>query len=264
MRPVSDTARLDAEVLLCHALGVERTALLAHPELLLTPEQSEAYRALVARSAAGEPVAYLVGYREFYGLRFEVTPDVLIPRPETEHLVEAALAWSKGRAGLHIVDVGAGGGAIAVTLAVHLPDAHVTAIDSSAAALAVAQRNAAVHGVAARVALVYGDLLGPLRAPVDLIAANLPYIPSAALNLLSTFEPRPALDGGPDGLRVIARLLEQAPPVLKDESLLLVEIGFDQGDAVTALARAALPDARVSIIHDYAGHPRVVRSERGA
>ena len=254
LRTASRSPRLDAEVLLSHVLGVDRTALLAHPERPLTPEQAAAYRALVARCAAGEPVAYLVGYREFYGLRFHVTPDVLIPRPETEHLVEGALAWARGRAGLQVVDVGAGSGAIAVALAVHLPGATVTAIDNSAAALDVADR----------CAFVLGDLLAPLRAPVDLIAANLPYVASDAFSLVATFEPRRALDGGPDGLRVIARLLAQAPPLLKDESLLLLEIGYDQADAVTAMARDALPGAQVSVIHDYAGHPRVVRVEKGA
>ncbi|MCZ7544523.1 MAG: peptide chain release factor N(5)-glutamine methyltransferase [Anaerolineae bacterium] len=174
------------------------------------------------------------------------------------------MAWAEGRRGLRIVDVGAGSGAIAVALAYHLPDAAVTAIDSSPAALEVARRNAAAHAVWDRVALVQGDLLAPLDAPVDLIAANLPYVASKAFALLGTCEPRLALDGGPDGLQVIARLLEQAPPLLKDASLLLMEIGYDQAEAVAARVRAALPGAAVSVLRDYAGHPRVVRVEKGA
>ena len=264
LRHASDSARLDAEVLLCHVLGVERAALFAHAEDRISPQQASAYRALVARRAAGEPVPYLTGVREFYGLRFHVTPAVLIPRPETEHLVDAALAWARGRLPLEVVDVGTGSGAIAVALAHCLPEARVTAIDKSQAALAVARRNAEAHGVARRVRFVQGDLLAPLCDPVDLIAANLPYIDSPQFALMASYEPRLALDGGPDGLRLVARLLEQAPARLKQESLLLIEIGYDQGDAASALARAALPGAAVSVLRDYAGHPRVLRVERGA
>jgi release factor glutamine methyltransferase len=261
LRLASLSPRLDAEVLLAHVLGIGRARLLAHPELALTPQQAETFRRLTERHAGGEPVAYLSGYREFYGLRFQVGPEALIPRPETEHLVDAALAWGRGRPALRIVDVGTGAGSIAVALAIHLADATVIATDISSQALALARANAEAHGVVNRIALVRGDLLAPLTSPIDLIAANLPYIPTAQLNCVSPYEPRAALDGGPDGLRLIARLFEQAPLLLKDESLLLVEIGFEQAEAVSEMARRALPDARVSVAHDYAGHPRVVRVE---
>jgi release factor glutamine methyltransferase len=209
-------------------------------------------------------VPYLTGARGFYHLNFYVTPDVLIPRPETEHLIEAALVWGRDRAGLRIADVGTGSGAIAITLARHLPGSRVWAVDVSAAALDVARNNASRHGVADRIAFVLGDLLEPAITAgqrFDLIAANLPYIPSAELDTLEVVkhEPRLALDGGADGLDVIRRLLDQASRVLADEGLILLECAAGQGERVAALSRAAFPDAAVDVIPDLAGHDRVVR-----
>ncbi len=204
------------------------------------------------------PVPYLTGIRAFYDLEFAVTPDVLIPRPETEHLIESALQWARGRRDWRLVDVGTGSGAIAVTLAVHLPEARVWAVDVSAAALDVARQNAIRHGVADRITLVRGDLLEPLIVAdqhVDLIAANLPYIASDELKTLpvAQHEPLLALDGGADGLDLIRRLLVQAPRVLAQDGLLLMEIAAGQGAHVCELSAAAFPGAHVTLIYDYAG-----------
>ncbi len=261
---------LDAPLLLAHVLGCERAALLAHPQRVLTPAQSAAFRDMVERRADGLPVAYLTGERAFYDLTLIVTPDVLIPRPETEHLVERALAWARAREGsLRVADVGTGSGAIAVTLARHLPGARVWALDASHTALGVARCNAARYDLAERVHFVQADLLGPLlgaRGAFDLIAANLPYVPTSALEALAVtrHEPRLALDGGPDGLAVIRRLLAQVPRVLASDGLLLLEIEAAQGERAAALAAEALPGARVTVHADYAGHDRVVSAQWGS
>jgi release factor glutamine methyltransferase len=255
---------LDATILLAFALNVDRAVLLAFPERAITAEQARRYRDLITRRAAGEPVPYLTGTRGFYDLDFYVTPDVLIPRPETEHLIEAALAWGRDRAGLRIADVGTGSGAIAVTLARHLPGSHVWAVDVSTAALDVARHNASQHGVVDQIVFVQGDLLEPAISAgqrFDLIAANLPYIPSAELDTLDVVkhEPRLALDGGADGLDAIRRLLDQAPGVLADAGLVLLEIAAGQGARVAVLSRAVFPGAMVNVIPDLAGHGRVVQ-----
>jgi release factor glutamine methyltransferase len=259
---------LDAPILLAHAMQTTRVALIARPRQRLTPRQESQFRALIARRVAGEPVAYLLRERAFYDRVLFITPDVLIPRPETEHLVEAALTWARGRSNLQIADAGTGSGAIAVTLAGHLRDAHLWATDVSAAALQIAGFNAIRLGVAARITFLQGDLLEPVikQAPLcHLIAANLPYIPSADLDSLAVakYEPRLALDGGPDGLDLIRRLLFQAPFALAEDGLLLMEIGAGQGEPVSELARAAFPDAAVRVLADYAGHDRVVWVQRG-
>lgn len=256
-------ATLDAQVLLANLMERERGWLLAHPEAALDGRQASCFRALVERCAAGEPVAYLTGRREFFGLSFDVSPAVLIPRPETEHLVEAALEWAKPRQPLAIADVGTGSGAIAVSLAVHLPGARLVATDTSRPALGVAARNAARHAVDDRIGLVQTDLLRGLRPYFDLIVANPPYIPSGQLADLAVarYEPHAALDGGPDGLDVVRRLLASVPRLLAVDGLLLVEIGAEQGAAVTALARESWPGADVAVLRDYAGHERLLRVE---
>jgi release factor glutamine methyltransferase len=218
-------------------------------------------------------MAYILGERAFYDRVLSVTPDVLIPRPETELLIELALDWARARSHHHpgeplrIADVGAGSGAIAVTLAAHLPGADVWAVDVSAAAVEIARQNAARGGVAGRVRLVRGDLLVPLidvGAQVDLIAANLPYIPSAEVDHLpvARHEPRLALDGGPDGLVLIAALLADAPRNLAPGGTMLLEMQYDQGPAIHLLAERILPGARISVLTDLAGLPRLVRIER--
>ncbi|GAB4204166.1 MAG: peptide chain release factor N(5)-glutamine methyltransferase [Roseiflexaceae bacterium] len=256
----SPSARLDAELLLAHTLGWSRARVLAEGRIELDPAQQARFAALVDRRAALEPVAYLVGQREFYGLDFEVTPAVLVPRPETELLVERALEFARNLpAGAQIADIGAGSGAIAVALAVHLPQARISAVDLSAEALAVAGRNAARHGVAGRVRLLQGDLLAPLDSPVDLLVSNPPYTVLAEIDEgVRRHEPHLALDGGPDGLELYRRLLAAAPPLLRPGGAVLLEIGATQAETVSALARQHFPDARVTVEQDLAGHDRVV------
>lgn len=259
LQDISPTAALDAQVLLADILDRSRTWVLAHPEASLSPEQSRRFQAALRRLMAGEPLPYVIGHWEFYGLDLRLTPAVLIPRPETELLVEHAL----GRLGPEpalIADVGTGSGCIAVALAVHRPQIRVVATDCSAAALAVARHNARRHGVADRFWPVQTDLLRGLRGPFHLIVANLPYIPTATWQHLAVarHEPRLALDGGADGLRLIARLLRQAPARLRPGGVLLLEIEYRQGEAVPALARAAFPEAEIRVYPDGQGHPRVV------
>ena len=268
---------LVAQALMAHVLGAGRAQVLAHPERQLTAEQAERFEALVGRAAQGEPLAYLVGKREFFGLSFWVDRHVLVPRPETERLVELAIAARPGR----ILDVGTGSGCIAVTLAAHLPRARVTAVDISQDALGVARRNAERHGVAERITFVHSDLLSAWLRPMpnsdsgiplprsepqfDLIAANLPYIDSQELNGLAVarHEPRMALDGGPGGLGLAARLLAEAPAVLAQGGRMLLEIGAGQGEAALALARQTWPRAQAAIVPDLAGLDRVLAVETG-
>lgn len=263
---VTDAPRLEAEMLLSHALQTSRTTLLAHPEQALAPGQLSNYRTLVRRRASDYPLPYLTGHVEFYGLEFEVTPEVLIPRPETETLVDLALA----RRPATVVDVGAGSGCIAVSLAVRLPKVIVFAIEISPSALAVAQRNVERHAVADRVRLMVGDVLNPRPGPVDLIVSNPPYIPTGACTLLPAsvrdHEPRLALDGGPDGTALLKRLLAQAPAVLRSPGSaagrpgggILVEIGADQGEQASHLARTFFPQAAIRLHPDLAGRDRVL------
>ncbi|MCC7354951.1 MAG: peptide chain release factor N(5)-glutamine methyltransferase [Anaerolineae bacterium] len=241
-----DEPRLDAELLLSHHLGLTRVALVAHPDRLLAPAEIASLTALLARRAGREPLPYILGTREFFGLHFAVDPRVLIPRPETELLVERALLLVSRRQPsqpLRIADVGTGSGCIAVALATHLPNANIYATDVSAGALAVAQKNAATHGVESRVRFLLGDLLSPLPQPMHLIVANLPYVARQEWDMLSSevgyYEPRPALDGGPDGLDLVRRLLAQAPAYLLPGGALLLEIGAGQGEAVKESAFAA-------------------------
>ena len=258
LRTVTDTPRLEAEVLLAHVLGTSRAALLAYSERVLSPDQLSSYQAVVRHRAANYPLPYLTGRAEFYGLDFEVTPEVLIPRPETETLVDLALA----RRPATIVDVGTGSGCIAVALAARLPEATVCAIDISPAALAVAQRNVERYGVASRVRLMVGDVLNPRPSQADLIVSNPPYIPTGDCASLQAsvrdHEPSLALDGGADGLSVIEPLLAQAPAVLRSGGALLIEVGFDQGKIASRLARTYFPQAKVRIHPDLAGRDRVL------
>ncbi len=264
----ADTPRLDAEVLLAHILSVPRAHLIAHRTDPLSDASARRYRDLVMRRARGEPTAYLVGQRAFYDVDLVVDGRVLIPRPETEMLVDEALGWCRqaGHDCRRIADVGTGSGALAVTLARHLPDARVWAVDRSPGALAVAACNVGRYGLADRVYPVCGDLLAPLSGPLDLIVANLPYVPGARLAHLDVgvrdYEPREALDGGPDGLDAIRRLLPQAVERLAVPGLLLLEIDEGQGPAAESAVRTCLPDAHVGVHRDYAGLERMVRVER--
>jgi release factor glutamine methyltransferase len=261
LRAASATPRLDAELLLAHALGVGRAHVLAGGASPLTAEQLGGFRGLVARRAELEPVAYLVGHKEFFGLDFVVDRRVLVPRPETELLVELALERLNVRAfgRLNVADIGTGSGCIAIALAKHLPSAELIAVDVSPGALQVAAANAERHGVADRVRLVQGDLLAPLDRPVDLLVSNPPYTVLGEIDEgVRRHEPRGALDGGPDGLDLYRRLLAEAPAKLRRNGAALLEIGATQGAAVSELAREHFPGARISLHKDLAGLDRVV------
>ena len=260
-----ESATLDAQLLLAEALSVERSALLAHPEWELGAQAEVRFRDIVDRRARGEPMAYILGRRAFYDREFRVTPATLIPRPETELLLEAALASLTGAgAGSTVADIGTGCGALAICFAAHRPGARVLGSDISAAALVVARQNGAEQGVA--VEWGCGDLLCPWRERglrLDRVLANLPYIATEELSALevSGYEPWLALDGGADGLALIGRLLRELPAVCAPRAQAWLEIGAGQGEAVLALVVAQLPKARASLLQDYAGHDRVLRLE---
>jgi release factor glutamine methyltransferase len=260
LRDTSETPRLDAEVLLAHTLGWSRARVLSRLQETISDEMLQQFRTLILRRAAREPVAYLVGRKEFYGLEFVVDRRVLVPRPETETLVDAALEWAKQRPGpLVIADIGTGSGCIAVALAVHLPQAHIYAIDLSSDALAVARQNVMRHHVDASVTLLTGDLLAPLPQPVDLLVSNPPYTVLDEVDPgVRTHEPRLALDGGSDGLAVYRRLFAAAPSALRPGGALMLEIGATQARAVVDLARQAFPEAVIRVRQDLAGRDRVV------
>ncbi|MBI1815558.1 MAG: peptide chain release factor N(5)-glutamine methyltransferase [Deltaproteobacteria bacterium] len=259
-----DTARLDAEVLLAHALGRSRTHLLAALRDTLPDGAAAAFEPLLARRIRREPVAYITGRQEFWSLDFVVGPDVLIPRPETELMVEIVARWLREHPTAHprVADIGTGSGCIAVALAHEVPSAEVWASDLSPAALAVARVNAERLGVAARIRFVAGDLLAPLTdaAPFDLICSNPPYVAmddSDALQPELGYEPATALFADGDGLAVIRQILLSAPALLTRSGALLIEIGCGQADTARALAAAA-GFGRVEIRADYAGIPRVL------
>lgn len=258
----SPTPALDAQLWLSHVCGLSRAQLLARPERSISKEEATRFSEGVARLAAGEPLPYLTGQADFYGLTFHLTPATLIPRPETEHLVEAALTFSRGRDDLVIADVGTGCGCIAVTLAIHLPTARLYAIDTDPAALAVAERNAARHHVMENIAFLQGQLLAPLPEKVHLIAANLPYVSDEEWDTLAVgvreFEPAGALRGGKQGLDLIEALLREAPGALHADGIILLEIGAAQGAGALALARSHIPGADVSLQQDYAGRDRLL------
>ena len=258
-----EEAALEAEVLVRHVLSLDRAGLLARPETPLSPAQAAALEALLARRMRREPLAYVLGRWEFHGLDFRVTPDVMVPRPETETLVDEALAWARARpAPVTIADVGTGSGCIAVTLAVRLPDARLVATDVYPAALAVAEDNARRHGVAERVRLLDGDLLQPLPGPVDLVVANPPYVPSGRFDGLQPevrdYEPRGALDGGPDGTDLLRPLLRQAGAYLRPGGAVMLEIDEEQGATMSEAARRAFPGAAVRVLPDLSGRDRVL------
>ena len=249
---------LDADVLLAHVAGVGKEVLVAHPEAELPPAAALRYDALVARRAAGEPVAYLRGYKEFYGVTFSVDPRVLIPRPETEILVDAVREFAAGRP-LTVVDVGTGSGAVAIALARHEPLLRIIATDVSADALVVACENAAANGVAARIDFRQGDLLTPITERLDIVAANLPYLRADALDDLSgdraslAFEPRTATVAGDDGLDLIRRAVADLSRVLAPGGAAFFECDPPQIAALRSLAGRP-----VRVVPDLAGLDRVV------
>lgn len=256
----SPSARLDAELLLCHVLGFSRARLLAERQYQPSKTQVQAFQDLIARRMELEPVAYLTGEKAFYDLDFFVDKRVLIPRPETELLVERTIVQAKARpAPVRIADIGTGSGAIAITLAVHLPAADVSAVDLSLDALSVAQRNALRHNVQARLKFLHGDLTAPLRRSYDLIVSNPPYTIMAEIDEnVRRHEPQLALDGGEQGMEVYQRLLAELPPLLKPDGAILLEIGAWQAQLVSELAQAHFPQAKIEVFQDLAGLDRVV------
>lgn len=278
----SETPRLDAEVLLASILRLDRTRLIAYGETLVGEASRAMFEAGLDRRAAGEPVAYIRGLKEFRGLVFAVDRRSLIPRPETELLVDLAeaavgerLVASPPPRGSHlrVADVGTGSGAVAVALAVALRRrrmldvVRIVATDVSDDALRVAAENVASHAVADAVRLEVADLLSPGADVFDLILSNPPYVRSGAiagLPIATSFEPRLALDGGPDGLDVVRRLLDLLPTRLGHDGLALIEIGADQDEAIRAVVAERLPGWRCTVELDIAGAPRVARIEPGA
>ena len=262
-RAGSDTPGLDAEVLLRHVLGLGRAGLFAQFPDAIAPDAQTAYQRLLDQRASGTPVAYLTGEREFMGLTFAVGPEVLIPRPESEILVEWALNWLSQRKHATIVDVGTGSGAIALSLAALLDPGvagAIIAIDVSDAALAMAARNRARFGLEEQVTLMQGSLLAPISGSVDLLLANLPYLTpeQIAVNPELAAEPRLALDGGADGLGLVRQLIGDAPRVMGAGGAIGLEIDPSQAEAVVARARDAFPAADVAVLSDLAGRDRHV------
>ena len=261
-RAGAPTPALDADVLFAHALGVPKETLVAHPEIELEPDEEKRLDVLIAKRADGVPVAYLRGFKEFYGLRFAVDPRVLIPRPETEILVDAVRAYVGDRA-LTVLDVGTGSGAIAVALAVSAPALRIIATDVSAVALSVARANAESHGV--RIDFRQGDLLAPVMERVDVVAANLPYLRDDDLEQLAAdrtslaFEPRVATVAGSDGLALVRRTIADLPRVLTDDGTAFFECDPPQVVAIAALLSALGP---TDVVQDLSGLDRVVRMRR--
>jgi len=263
-------AWLDAQVILAATLEVDRSWLFAHGDVELTARQAELFTELIARRICHEPVAYLVGHKEFYGIDLQVDKRVLVPRPETEMLVDEVLAEIESRAGgeedspeVVVADIGTGSGAIALAIAANSENARIFAVDISRRALAVARENVKQIDARGQVTLLRGDLLRALPEPVDIIVANLPYISSAEYKGLDPtvrhYEPKLALESGERGLDAIARLLRQVQGKLRPRGMIYLEIGWQQGEEVAQLARDLLPTVRDIAIHrDYQGHQRMV------
>ncbi len=259
------TALADAVLLLCHALTLTRAGLIAHPERLLDREQQARYQRLLEQRLGFEPIQYILGSQEFFGLELRVTPAVLIPRPETELLVEAVLARLPHDTPLRLVDVGTGSGAIAIALAHALPQAFVTAIDLSPQALALARENAAAHHLTDRITFLESDLLDAIAPELrfDAIVSNPPYVPNADASTLHPqvrdHEPAQALFAGPSGLELYARLIPQAFALLKPTGLLALEFGFGQRDALAAFL---IPWHQVEFLPDLQAIPRIALARK--
>jgi len=257
----SPSPHLDARLLLQHVLQRPHSYLIAHNNNELTPAQETTYRELVQRAHRHEPIPYLVGTAPFFDFELAVSPEVLIPRPETEQLVEVAATWAQTHPALRLADIGTGSGAIAIALARRLPTAMIEAVEISPEALTIAQQNAA-RLAPDRIQLYQGNLLDPLAPGLDAIVANLPYVTDGEWTVLADgvkwYEPALALKGGPDGLALIRQLLAQAGSKLAPGGAIFLEIGWQQGTAVKQLAYTFFPEAQVTVQADFAGHDRIV------
>ena len=258
-------ARLEAEVALMNVLQIPRQAIFSQQESEVTPQQEASLNEIIQRREQREPLAYILGYREFYGINLLVNTDVLIPRPETESLVEHTLFMAlmgMESAELVIADIGTGTGAIAINLGIHMPAARIYAVDNFDSVLDVTSYNVRTHNVSDRIELLKGDLMDPVPEPVDVIVANLPYIPSKRISTLQPevqWEPIQALDGGEDGLDLIKRLLQQASQgSLKPNGVIILEVDPEQVPPIQQLAAELFPQSEVSVEKDLAQMDRMV------
>jgi release factor glutamine methyltransferase len=262
----SESAELDVQLLLAHAMGRPRSWISAHLDAPLTPSQLDSANQAFAQLQAGTPLPYILGHWEFYGLDLDITPDVLIPRPETELMVEKAIRWlTRHPEARSVADIGTGSGAIAVSIAKHIPDVHILATDISSKALDVAKTNAEKHGVQHRIEFLECDLLPNSEFKIqnskfNLICANLPYIPTATLQDLSIYgrEPTLALDGGMDGLDLYRRLFQHAPQWLAPNGMMLLEIEATQGTKALNLAYDSFENVNLQLRQDFAGKDRLL------
>ncbi len=265
-----DEAADEAKVLLCYVLGLSTAQLFAQPDRELSDEEADRLNGLIEKRVSGVPVSYLINYREFYGIGLYIDSRVLIPRPETEVLVEEAIKfgkeWRKNKQGvMKIADVGTGSGAIALALASNIPDSLVYAIDISGDALKVAGTNIKEHKFEKKIELVHGNLLQKISGKVDMIVANLPYIKEAEVPLLpveiSKHEPRKALDGGAAGTEIISELIRQSAGRVNEGGTILIEIGMGQEEEIGKIIAGALPGAQIKLVKDLAGITRVMKIE---
>lgn len=261
LQQVSESPRLDAEVLLSHVIGADRSWLFAHFDHFLSLQEITTADDLLSREVSGTPLPYLLGHWQFYNLDFIVNQDVLIPRPETEILVEKAIEWLNTRnIPALVVDIGTGSGCIAVSIAMNYPDCTITAADISNPALEIARLNIAKYHLNHRIATMQSNLMEELTDHYDLICANLPYIPRERLTQLSVSksEPLSALDGGNQGLELITDLLVQAKEKLQTSGCILAEIDYTQAGILASLTRDLFPSKQVNILNDLAGLPRIL------
>lgn len=261
LRPVSDSATLEAQLTASHVLNTSRSWIIAHPEYAISNEILREMNEILNRLSEGYPFAYITGSREFFGRSFYIRPGLLVPRPETELLVDAALNWLNSHPDRrNAVDIGCGTGCIAVTLAAEVLDLQMTAVDIDALAVEVTEKNAQLHGTSGRMRVNQGNLLSGETGKFDLICANLPYIPSATVDQLpaARHEPRLALDGGPDGLDLVNELLQQAQNRINPGGLILLEIEASQGETAQQAARRYFASSQITLTKDLAGHPRLV------
>lgn len=262
LNKISETPNLDSQILLAHTLGKARVWVISHPEHTLSQTQLITYQDGLDLLSQGIPLPYLIGKWEFYGLDFFITGDTLIPRPETELLVEMALKWLDGHPGQRLaVDIGTGSGCIAIALAKNSPTVRVLAGDISHPALLVAKKNILLHDVQERIALIASDLIPPVNLQFDVICANLPYIPSQTLAGLKIqgHEPDLALDGGEDGLDYVSKLITCSQVYTKPGGVLLIEIDSSQGEQVSIMARNIFRDVDITLHKDLAGRDRLVQ-----